>query len=127
MNKMNKINWCKFVYNKFGPRQIRKYATVNFNRVLTKQFQVVYKVDCYFLNKSRVCGFFCTTPDKDKALERTHSKVTSEIKHYYEEKRERLRDTEQRLKYKGSIILKDIKETKEKVKERVEEIIEVNC
>lgn len=36
-----------------------------------------------------------------------------------------LRETEQRLRFKSNVILRDIKSTKDKVKERMEEVIEV--
>lgn len=53
------------------------------------------------------------------------SKHKEGLKAYLEQNKGKLRNTEQRLKEKGNIILQDIKETKTKVKEKVEEIVEV--
>ncbi|XP_076268270.1 putative cardiolipin synthase (CMP-forming) [Rhynchophorus ferrugineus] len=52
------------------------------------------------------------------------SKHKEELKAYLEQNKGKLRDTEQRLKERGNIILQDIKDTKTKVKEKVEEIVE---
>ncbi|KRT81571.1 hypothetical protein AMK59_5989, partial [Oryctes borbonicus] len=71
-------------------------------------------------NKSRKC--FSTTSDKDWFQHR--SKVTKELKTYFEHNKERFRDTENKIKKKSNILLRDIKDTKDRVKERVEEIIE---
>jgi cardiolipin synthase len=48
----------------------------------------------------------------------------SDFKAYIEQNKEKLRDTEQRIKNKGTIILQDIKETTDKIKGKVEEVIE---
>ncbi|KAI4468327.1 cdp-diacylglycerol--glycerol-3-phosphate 3-phosphatidyltransferase-related [Holotrichia oblita] len=60
----------------------------------------------------------------DKVQYQQQSKVTKELKNYFEQNRERFRDTEHKIKLKSHILLKDIKDTKDKVKEKVEEIIE---
>lgn len=52
-------------------------------------------------------------------------RVKEELKSYLNQHRVRLKDTEQRIKNTGNVIIKDIKETKDKVKVRVGEIIEV--
>lgn len=65
--------------------------------------------------------FFCSGQNKIISKEI----VKKELKSYYEQNRDRLKDTEQKLLRKGNVILNDIKETKDKVREKVEEIIEV--
>lgn len=50
--------------------------------------------------------------------------VPSQVKEIINRNKEKLKDTELRLKEKGQFILRDIKNTKEKVKGTVEEIIE---
>lgn len=51
--------------------------------------------------------------------------LKNEIKTYINQNKERLRDTEIRLKKKGTVILQDIKDTRDKVRNKVEEVIEV--
>ncbi|KAF5280872.1 hypothetical protein FQR65_LT03021 [Abscondita terminalis] len=53
-----------------------------------------------------------------------HKDVKKEIQSYILHKKETLKVTEELIKERGNVILKDIKSTKDKVKERVEEIIE---
>lgn len=69
--------------------------------------------------------YFCTSSEKNDVFSRHSKTVKKGFNTYFVEKKEQLRDTEQRIKEKSSIILKDIKETKDKVKGKVEEIIEV--
>lgn len=69
--------------------------------------------------------FYCTISDKKEDIHKHQDKVKEGLKSYIEHNRIRLRDTEQKLKETGNVILRDIKETKDKVKERVGEIIEV--
>lgn len=64
----------------------------------------------------------CSGSGEQKHKER----VKEELRLYLKQHRVRLRDTEQRIKETGSGIIKDIKETKDKVKVRVGEIIEVS-
>lgn len=47
------------------------------------------------------------------------------IKDVLKKKKEQLMESEQRLRKTGQIILKDIRETKEKMKEKMEDVIEV--
>jgi cardiolipin synthase len=68
---------------------------------------------------------FCTTSNKESdQLDHRKFLVKSDFKAYIEQNKEKLRDTEQRIKNKGTIILQDIKETTDKVKGKVEEVIE---
>lgn len=69
--------------------------------------------------------YFCTSSEKNDVFSRHSETIKKGFNTYFAENKERLRDTEQRIKEKSSIILKDIKETKDKVKGKVEEIIEV--
>lgn len=50
--------------------------------------------------------------------------VSKELKTIIEKKKEKFKEKEKKLKEKGTMILKDIKETKDKVKEKVEEVVE---
>lgn len=69
--------------------------------------------------------YFCTTSDKKEVCLANHKDaVKKELQSYIEHKKERLRVTEQRIKDRGNVILKDIEETKKRVKEKVEGIIE---
>lgn len=71
-------------------------------------------------------NFYCTRSDEKKELFIKHKdRVKSEFKSYIEQNKERLRDTELKIKHTGSVLLKDIKETRDKVKEKVEEVVEV--
>lgn len=81
----------------------------------------VYLHKCISKPKSTFGKSFST----DKSQYQHQSKVTKEIKNYFEENRERFRNTEHRIKLKSNNLLRDIKDTKDKVKEKVEEIIEV--
>lgn len=73
----------------------------------------------------RTQRLFSTASDKNE-IDKHRERVRQELKSYLKQHRVRLRDTEQRIKETGSVIIKDIKETKDKVKERVGEIIEVS-
>ncbi|XP_044745409.1 probable cardiolipin synthase (CMP-forming) [Coccinella septempunctata] len=50
--------------------------------------------------------------------------VNKELKAYIQHNKTRFKSTEKRIKLKGSILLKDFRETKEKMREKVENIIE---
>lgn len=68
---------------------------------------------------------YCTSSDRENNFAKHKEHVAKEFKIYLEQNKERLRDTEQRLKEKRYALLQDIKETRDKVKEKVEGIIEV--
>lgn len=71
--------------------------------------------------------FYCTASDKKNELFTKHrDRVKKEFQSYIEQNKERFRDTEQKIKHTSSVLLKDIKETKDKVKEKVEGIVEVH-
>lgn len=70
------------------------------------------------------CGYYCTTSKKNHLLAQEPEAVKKEFKAYLDENKEKFRDTEQRIKERGHNILQDIKNTKDKVKERVGEVIE---
>lgn len=86
--------------------------------------------DCeYYVLMRTFCvtSFLQVSNRKDDIFLNKHKeRVRKEFQQYIEQNRARLRDTEQKLKDKKDFILKDIKETKEKVKEKVEEIVEVS-
>ncbi|KAJ3648238.1 hypothetical protein Zmor_020056 [Zophobas morio] len=68
---------------------------------------------------------FCTTSNNENE-HFTHGKLLhkTDLKAYIKQNKDKLRNTEQRLKHKGSVIIQDIKETTDKMKEKVEEVIE---
>lgn len=80
-----------------------------------------YKIGC-LLNDQKV---YCTSSNRQNNLAKHKEHVTKEFKIYIEQNKEKLRDTEQRLKEKKHALLQDFKETRDKVKVKVEEIIEV--
>ncbi|KAK4884024.1 hypothetical protein RN001_000295 [Aquatica leii] len=61
--------------------------------------------------------YLCTTSDNRKDVQK-------EIRTFIRQKKERLKVTERIIKQRGNVLLRDIELTKNKVKERVEEIIE---
>lgn len=64
---------------------------------------------------------FCT----DKKHFFNAQKNVRELQNVIEHNKDILRETEQRIRAKSSDILRDIRTTKERVKERMEEVIEV--
>ncbi|XP_017781723.1 PREDICTED: probable cardiolipin synthase (CMP-forming) [Nicrophorus vespilloides] len=92
------------------------------------KFTNVYRIKavaCLQGNEHARCNnyyasWFCTTSNKKDILLNRRK----ELKTYIEHNKERLRDTEQRIKERGRVVLADIKETKDKVKGRVEQVIE---
>lgn len=66
--------------------------------------------------------YFCTASGRSKMC---FNERREELRIYLENKRQRLRVTEQRIKWRGNIILRDIRETKNKVRERVGGIVMV--
>ncbi|XP_030754498.1 probable cardiolipin synthase (CMP-forming) [Sitophilus oryzae] len=70
----------------------------------------------------KTCSFriYCTSTGSPTKF----SKHKKELKAYLEHNKEKIRDTEQKLKERGYVILQDIKDTKTKVKAKVEEIVE---
>ncbi|XP_072385928.1 probable cardiolipin synthase (CMP-forming) isoform X4 [Diabrotica undecimpunctata] len=70
---------------------------------------------------------FCTGPGRSRSNESGSQEdvsVSKDFKAIYEENKEKLKYTEKRLKEKGHFLLNDIKKTKNKVREKVEEVIE---
>lgn len=70
-------------------------------------------------NEAPVLQYICS-----RGKNNFSKKMVPQVKEIINRNKEILRDTEIRLKEKGQFILKDIKDTKEKVKGTVEEIIE---
>lgn len=114
-------------------QHVRSCSHHTFNRILTKipnrrglTNKTIRDCEYYILRNISATNFLLTHNDKnDIILNKRRERVKREFQLYMEQNRERLRDTEQKLKVKKDVILKDIKETKDKVKEKVEEIIEV--
>lgn len=101
-----------YVYMNKYYRNIKHYSIRDYN--IFKNLQK-YRLQC-----------FCTTSDKKEVCLASHKDaVQKELQSYIEQKKEKLRVTEQRIKEKGNVILKDIEKTKNKVREKVEGIIEV--
>lgn len=70
------------------------------------------------------CTLLTTNYCCEKEVFRERENVKTELKTYIEGRKERLKDAEERLKERSRVMLSDIKETKQKVKGKVEEIIE---
>lgn len=128
---MNSFNYLS-LSNKILHCQIRVNATsyilwknISFISEKSKaiNFCCPFYTHKWIFKENRFNKYFSTTSDKDWLRQ---DKVTNELKSYFEQNKERLRDTEHKIKERGNILLKDIKDTKDKVKGKVEEIIEVS-
>lgn len=92
-------------------------------RIFTLRNRSKAAISCSFLYPWNLTRRpLCSASEKE---EKHKERVRDELKSYLKQHRVRLKDTEQRIKKTGNVIIKDIKETKDKVKERVGEIIEV--
>lgn len=79
---------------------------------------------CYFTTLEKIqCNEYCT--DKKDTLINAEKNVQQKLENVIAHNKVIFRETEQKLRLKGSTIIKDIKHTKEKVKSRMEEVIEV--
>lgn len=109
-----------------------------FGRYRLQSYVPLYYLNSVYLNHSGLpwniqstCNSnnlrsLCTTSNKRTEIFTKHKdKVKEEFKLYIEQNREKLRETEEKLKRRRNLILKNIRDTKNKVKEKVEEIIEV--
>ncbi|XP_018579669.2 probable cardiolipin synthase (CMP-forming) [Anoplophora glabripennis] len=67
---------------------------------------------------------YCTSSDQEKNFAKHKEHVANEFRIYFKQNKDKLRDTEQRLKEKRQALIQDIKQTRNKVKEKVEGIIE---
>ncbi|XP_050293992.1 probable cardiolipin synthase (CMP-forming) isoform X2 [Anthonomus grandis grandis] len=88
-----------------------------------------YSTSCELINTKfllkRLKSCTCRSLATDQNSSGTElTKRKDEIKAYIRLNKEKLRDTQQQLKEQGYVILQDLKDTKSKVKERVEEIVE---
>lgn len=128
MNSVRPTYLSLFIYKIFNHSTLRTGATL----LHTHQHCSIF---CFrptsarnFLENVPKCTqrFFCSQSDKQDQADKHRERVREELKAYLKQHRVRLRDTEQRIKETSNVIIKDIRETKEKVKERVEEIIEVS-
>lgn len=82
--------------------------------------QNVYRT-CYFnKNHSRI---FCT--EKKNTLLNAEKNVQQKLEHVIAQNKVIFRETEQKIRKTGSNIIHDIKVTKDKVRIRMEEVIEV--
>jgi len=75
------------------------------------------------LRENNLCTsrLYCSNSDS------SHTKLAKRkqnIRAYLEHNKEKLLDTEKKLKERGHVLLQDIRETKSKVKEKVEEVVE---
>lgn len=67
----------------------------------------------------------CVKTDKKETLINSDKNVREKIyQNVFEHNKERFRETEQKFREKSTVIIKDIKEAKNKMKERMEEVIE---
>ncbi|CAG9764815.1 unnamed protein product [Ceutorhynchus assimilis] len=92
-------------------------AATNFSSPLKQFLNLKSSVENQQIGSCRV---YCSSDNKTSKF----IKRKEDIKAYLEHNKEKLRDREQRLKERGYVILQDLKDTKSRVKERVEEIVE---
>lgn len=97
---------------------------LKYDRNAVRSILNVYYKPPILITKRSLCSGFNDNNNNNKE-EKHKERVREELKSYLKQHRVRLRDTEERIKKTSNVIIKDIKETKEKVKERVGEIIEV--
>ncbi|KAJ8963837.1 hypothetical protein NQ314_005352 [Rhamnusium bicolor] len=121
--QINNITKSCILVNLIHQKSLHTCASQNVNFKLAHLFIFpAYRIRQIKISNHKV---YCTTSDKENGnFRRRKEIVTKEFKAYIEHNKEKLRDTEQRLKEKRHAILQDIKETKNKVKEKVEGIIE---
>lgn len=133
MNGLNCI--LLFQTRRLSINQVRLYLTKCILNSNNNSFQNTNKyilnerikdIKYHSLRSFCVSKYLCDSTEKnDILLDKHRERVRKEFQIYIEQNKERLRDTEQKLKDKKDVLLKDIKETKDKVKGKVEEIIEV--
>lgn len=102
-----KLCRCQIINNK---RFITTFLLPN------KDYKHVRKID-YFITKR-----FCS--EKKNTLFETEKNVQQKLEHVIAQNKVIFRETEQKIRKTGSDIIKDIKTTKDKVKIRMEEVIE---
>ncbi|RZC42023.1 cardiolipin synthase 1 [Asbolus verrucosus] len=115
---MNNIRFSNTIINKLLDRcQFRVRSTICWDH----RYSIMYM----HKRHKDIFRLFCSTSNKENDKFTPHKLfVKNELKAYIEQNKEKLRDTEQRIKQKGTVILQDIKETTDKVKGKVEEVIE---
>lgn len=118
------IRTCVVVNIDYRHKLFDKYVYMN---KYYRDIRTYYLRQSSFVKNIQRCRLrnFCTAQSKDGCFASSKEVVRKEFRSYIEHNKERLRVTEQKIKHKGSVLLKDIKETKDKVREKVEEIVEV--
>lgn len=107
-----------------------KFSSIFVNKLLRRChfrscINLNWNVSVNYIQGTSKTQFYCTTSNKENEQFNQHKAlVKNELKAYIRQNTEKLRDTEQKLKQKGTVILQDIKETTDKVKVKVEEVIE---
>ncbi|CAH1116855.1 unnamed protein product [Phaedon cochleariae] len=100
--------------------------TKNWNRFsfLHNKSSLLKQVSCFVpLLEHRI---YLYSNNQNNADEKVSSGkiISKDLKSIYDHNKNKLRNTEQRLRDRGTFIIQDIKETRDKVKEKVEEVIE---
>ncbi|XP_045461635.1 probable cardiolipin synthase (CMP-forming) [Harmonia axyridis] len=123
----------RYIWQSNFPKTYEKFLKpVNFNKFTSvcwchKDFFNItnYKNRCINENGNVALGKInlCQSRGK-KTFDTQRAYVNKELKAYIQQNKNRLRNTEKRIKLQGSILMKDIRETKDKVREKVENIIE---
>jgi len=120
----HQIRACVVVHGDYRPVRCNDYVYMNKYYRDIKHYSVRNSSIFKNLQKYRF-QYFCTTSEKkDVCLSSDRKDVKKEFRSYIEQKKEKLRVTEQKLKERRNVILKDIEKTKNKVKQKVEGIIE---
>lgn len=68
---------------------------------------------------------FSTSHKSGEPIITRKNSMKNELKAYIQQNKDKLKNTEEKIKKRGHVILKDIRDTRDKVKEKVEEVIEV--
>ncbi|ENN70270.1 hypothetical protein D910_05667 [Dendroctonus ponderosae] len=92
--------------------------------IIRELYRPLIAVDVFLKNLHLRRYRLYSTSSKDAAAK--FNKRKDELKAYVDYKKEKLRDTELRIKERGNVLLQDLKDTKTKVRERVEEIVKEN-
>ncbi|CAG9857430.1 unnamed protein product [Phyllotreta striolata] len=95
--------------------------------VFTRTFQQCYRSPLSWNNYTLLkCNNKLTRFDCERFYDckQKNKTITREFKNIIENRREKLKESERKFKAKGTFILQDIRETRDKVKGKVEEIVE---
>ncbi|KAK9886310.1 hypothetical protein WA026_015821 [Henosepilachna vigintioctopunctata] len=104
----------------------KRYNSVSWNSDQfnsNQLFKIYIPTLVHLVQKKYFCENFGKSPDRIDSNSQKYP-ARNEIKAYIQLKKNKLKNTEERIKSKGTSLLRDIKQTKDKVYEKVETIIE---